>query len=139
MVLDSKTGFFLKYNVLASFRKSFEKWHFWGFPLCSTLNRSLEKVQKKRLVSCEVGWFQYAMFIKVDWYFLFLIHYSLKFQYPVTNFTLTCTCSLKKSHHGGIKIISRKFTRNWLKQNQFLIFLHFSFLSNYAVVMPLYH
>ena len=67
--------------------------------------------------------FYMAMFIKVDWYFLFLIHYSLSFQYPVTNFTIT----------------SKRFARNSVKTDlisHFRALWRFA-LSNYTVVMPL--
>ena len=66
------------------------------------LIRSLQKVQKKTARHARRAGFYIAMFIKVGWYFLFLIHYSLNFQYPVTNFTLTC--SLKNSHHNDTKL-----------------------------------
>ena len=65
------------------------------------LIRSFEKVQKME-ARPKIGWFLYALIVKVDSRFSFLTNYYLNFQCQVTNFTPTCC--LKNSHHDDIKL-----------------------------------
>jgi hypothetical protein len=53
VVLEPKKGFFLKYNVLASFRKSFEKWDFRVFSPLSTLSEKIAKITGKQLFALD--------------------------------------------------------------------------------------
>ena len=65
------------------------------------LIRSFEKVQETE-ARPKIGWFLYALIIKVDSRFSFLTDYSLNFQCQVAKFSPTYC--LKNSHHNDIKL-----------------------------------
>ena len=122
MQRDGKTAFLITQSIaIVSIENSFvlalitfEKFKIWRFVL-------------------KIGWFLYALIIKVDSRFSFLTDYSLNFQCPVAKFSPTCC--LKNSHHNDIKLFRQNLEELWEKQIKLFTFLHSGFLSNDAVKM----